>query len=73
MDESHEPQFGHHDNSAITIGRNIATGTSNLTLDGGTLAFTGARILSGENITFTGNATNAGALTVNANGQLTLK
>ena len=59
---------------AITIGRDIALGAGNLTLDGGTLAFTGTgqRILSGENITFTGNATNAGALTVNANGQLTL-
>ena len=58
---------------AITIGRNIATGSRDLTLDGGTLAFSGAaRSLSGENITLTGNATNAAVLTIIAGSRLTL-
>ena len=58
---------------AITIGRDIPTGTSNLTLDGGTLVFSGgARILSGADIALTGAATGTDSLTITASGTLTL-
>ena len=58
---------------AITIGRNIATGTSNLTLNGGTLMLTGgARILSGADVALTGAATGTANLTITASGTLTL-
>ena len=57
----------------ISIGRDIATGTSNLTLDGGTLMLTGAaRTLSGADIALTGAIGGASALTVDASGALTL-
>ena len=58
---------------AITIGRNIATGTSNLTLVGGTLVFSGGpRILSGADVALTGAATGTDSLTITASGTLTL-
>ena len=58
---------------AITIGRDIATGTSSLTLVGGTLTLTGgARILSGADIALTGAATGTDSLTITASGTLTL-
>ena len=59
---------------AITIGRNIDTGSRDLILFGTALTFTGdmARTLSGANVTLTGNATNAGALTIRAGSTLTL-
>ena len=59
---------------AITIDRNIDTGSRDLILFGTALTFTGdmARTLSGANVTLTGNATNAGALTLRAGSTLTL-
>ena len=59
---------------AITIGRDIATGTSSLTLVGGTLTLTGAaRTLSGAEIALTGALTSAGlALTITAVGNITI-
>ena len=57
---------------AITIGRDIATGTSNLTLDGGTLTLTAATTLSGADIALTGAATGTDSLTITASGTLTL-
>ena len=59
---------------AITIDRNIDTGSRDLILFGTALTFTGdmARTLSGANVTLTGNATNAGALTIRAGSTLTL-
>ena len=58
---------------AITIGRDIALGAGNLTLNGGTLVFSGAaRTLSGTNITLTGDADSAVALTLTASGAGTL-
>ena len=58
----------------ITIGRDIATGTSSLTLDGGTLTLSGAaRILSGADIALTGALTaNDLALTITATGEITI-
>ena len=56
----------------ITIGIDIATASRDLTLDGGALAFSGARTLSGENISLTGAATNAANLTITATGTLTI-
>ena len=58
---------------AITIGRDIATGTSSLTLDGGTLTLTAPAILSGADIALTGALTSAGlALTITALGDITI-
>ena len=57
----------------IMIGRDIIAGSGNITLDGGTLAFSGAaRTLSGTNITLTGAAMSTVALTLNAAGAGTL-
>ena len=57
---------------AITIGRDIATGTSNLTLVGGSLTLTAAAALSGADIALTGAATGTANLTITASGTLTL-
>ena len=56
----------------ITIGIDIATASRDLTLDGGALAFSGARTLSGANISLTGAATNAANLTITTAGTLTI-
>ena len=58
---------------AITIGRDIDTGSRNLTLNGSMLTLSGGeRALSGGNITLTGEATNAAVLTIIAGSRLTL-
>ena len=58
---------------AITIGRDIATGTGNLTLVGGTLMLTAAATLSGADIALTGALTSADlALIITATGNLTI-
>ena len=58
---------------AITIGRDIATGTSSLTLDGGTLTLTAAATLSGADIALTGALTSVGlALIITATGDITI-
>ena len=59
--------------AAIMIDRDIALVAGNLTLTASALNFSGgARSLTGANITLNGVATNAGALTINATGTLTL-
>ena len=60
--------------AAIMIGRDIATGGSNLTLDGGTLTLSGgARTLSGADIELTGALTAPGlALIITATGDITI-
>ena len=58
---------------AITIGRDIATGDGNLTLDGGTLTLTAAATLSGADVALTGALTSADlALTITAAGDITI-
>ena len=56
----------------ISIGRDITTGTSNLTLVGGSLTLTAAATLSGADVALTGAATGTDSLTITASGTLTL-
>ena len=60
--------------AAITIGRDIATGGGNLTLNGGTLTLSGgARTLSGADIELIGALTASGlALIITAAGDITI-
>ena len=58
--------------ATITVGENIATGTSDLILEGAAINFIGARTLSGAAIMLSGDVTADADLTITASGDLML-